>query len=116
MLADWLDKYPNTAVDMAARMGDLFYQTRDDYEKVRNFFITYQDRLLYGTDIIDRGGNKESFHERMHETWLRDWEYLVTDNPMSSNLIEGEFKGLKLPKQVVNKIYATNCKNWYKSF
>ncbi|MDX1285466.1 MAG: amidohydrolase family protein, partial [Draconibacterium sp.] len=62
VLADWLDKYPNTAVDMAARMGDLFYQTRDNREKVRDFFIKYQDRLLYGTDIIDRGGNKESFH------------------------------------------------------
>jgi predicted TIM-barrel fold metal-dependent hydrolase len=116
VLADWLDKYPNAAVDMAARMGDLFYQTRDDYEKVRNFFIKYQDRLLYGTDIIDRGGNKESFHGRMHETWLRDWEYLVTDNPMTSHLIEGDFKGLKLPKEVIDKIYAGNCKKWYKSF
>lgn len=116
VLAGWLDKYPNTAVDMAARMGDLFYQTRDDYEKVRNFFIKYQDRLLYGTDIIDRGGNAESLHKKMHETWLRDWEYLVTGNPMKSNLIEGDFKGLKLPREVVDKIYASNCKKWYKSF
>lgn len=114
VLGEWLDKYPNAAVDMAARMGDLFYQTRDDHEKVRNFFIKYQDRLLYGTDIIDQGGNAESFHKRMHETWLRDWEYLVTDNKMASNLIEGEFSGLKLPKEVVNKIYAENCKRWYK--
>jgi len=97
-------------------MGDLFYQTRDDYEKVRSFFIKYQDRILYGTDIIDRGGNKEDFHKRMHESWIRDWEYLVTDNPMTSHLIEGEFKGLKLPKEVVNKVYAENCKEWYKSF
>lgn len=116
VLGEWLDKYPNTSVDMAARMGDLFYQTRDDYEKVRNFFIKYQDRLLYGTDIIDRGGDVESFHKRMHETWTRDWEYLVTDNKMSSHLIEGEFNGLKLPKEVVNKIYSENCKKWYKSF
>ena len=114
VLGDWLDKYPNTSVDMAARMGDLFYQTRDDYEKVRNFFIKYQDRILYGTDIIDRGGEKESFQNRMHETWLRDWEYLVSDNKMTSHLIEGEFKGLKLPKEVVQKIYSENCKKWYK--
>jgi predicted TIM-barrel fold metal-dependent hydrolase len=115
-LAEWLNRFPNTAVDMAARMGDLFYQTRDDYKKVRNFFIKYQDRLLYGTDIIDRGGDKEAFHKRMHETWLRDWEYLVTDNKMSSNLIEGEFNGLELPKEVVDKIYTKNTKKWYKSF
>lgn len=116
VLADWLDKYPNTAVDMAARMGDLFYQTRDDYEKVRNFFIKYQDRILYGTDIIDRGENKKALQKRMHETWLRDWEYLVTDKKMSSHLIDGEFRGLNLPKQVVNKVYSANCKKWYKCF
>ena len=101
---------------MAARMGQLFYQTVDEREKVRHFFIDYQDRILYGTDIIDRGGDKESFQKRMHETWTRDWEYLVTDNSMSSTLINGEFKGLKLPKEVIDKIYATNCKKWYKSF
>lgn len=116
VLAEWLDKYPNAAVDMAARMGDLFYQTRDDHEKVYDFFIKYQDRLLYGTDIIDRGGNKESFHKRMHETWIRDWEYLVTDHKMTSHLIDGEFNGLKLPKEVVDKIYSENVKRWYKSF
>ena len=93
VLAEWLDRFPNTAVDMAARMGDLFYQTRDDHLKVRDFFIKYQDRLLYGTDIIDRGGDKESFHKRMHETWTRDWEYIITDNKMTSHLIDVEFQG-----------------------
>jgi hypothetical protein len=116
VLADFLDRFPKASVDMAARMGDLFYQTRDDYEKVRNFFLKYQDRLLYGTDIIDRGDDKRSFQNRMHEKWLRDWEYLVTDNEMKSDLIDGEFRGLKLPKEVVDKIYAGNTKKWYNSF
>lgn len=115
-LGQWFDKYPNAAVDMAARMGQLFYQTVEDREKVRNFFIKYQDRLLYGTDIIDRGENKENFQNRMYETWLRDWEYLVTENEMTSNLINGKFSGLQLPKEVVNKIYAGNFKKWYKTF
>lgn len=115
-LSEWLDKYPNAAVDMAARMGQLFYQTRDNRDKVRDFFIKYQDRLLYGTDIIDRGGDAELFQKRIHETWLHDWEYLITDNTMKSNLIEGEFKGLKLPKEVVDKIYSGNAQIWYQSF
>jgi predicted TIM-barrel fold metal-dependent hydrolase len=109
----WLDKYPNTAVDMAARIGQLFYQTRENREKVRGFFIKYQDRILYGTDIGDNGGEKEAFQKRMHETWLKDWEYLVTDHTMTSNLIAGEFNGLKLPKEVVDKIYSGNAKRWY---
>lgn len=115
-LSEWLDKYPNAAVDMAARMGQLFYQTRENHDKVRDFFIKYQDRLLYGTDIIDRGGDAELFQKRIHETWLHDWEYLITDNTMKSGLIDGEFKGLKLPKEVVDKIYSENAKVWYQSF
>jgi predicted TIM-barrel fold metal-dependent hydrolase len=115
-LAGFLDRFPNAAVDMAARMGQLFYQTREDHEKVREFCIKYQDRLLYGTDIIDSGSNKETFQSRIHETWLRDWEYLVTDHTMTSPLIDGEFQGLKLPKEVVDKIYARNTQKWYRSF
>jgi len=113
-LGAWLDKYPNTAVDMAARMGQLFYQTRENRERVREFFVKYQDRILYGTDIIDRGQEKEPFQNRMHQTWLSDWEYLVTDHKMTSNLIDGEFKGLNLPKEVVGKIYQKNTQMWYK--
>ncbi|HSO86119.1 MAG TPA: amidohydrolase family protein [Draconibacterium sp.] len=112
-LAKWLDKYPNAAVDMAARMGQLFYQTRDNREKVRDFLIKYQDRILYGTDIIDHGQEKEVFQKRMHETWLKDWEFLVTEHKMTSNLVDGEFSGLQLPKEVVDKIYAGNAKMWY---
>jgi len=115
-LSAWLEKFPNTAVDMAARMGQLFYQTRENREKVRDFFIKYQDRILYGTDIIDRGQEKELFQKRIHETWLKDWEYLVTDNKMKSDLIDGDFNGLKLPKEVVDKIYSENAKKWYKTF
>lgn len=112
-LAAWLDKYPNTAVDLAARMGQLYFQTRDDREKVRNFFIQYQDRILYGTDIIDSGQEKEKFQQQIHQTWLRDWEYLVTDHVMTSPLIKGEFRGLQLPKEVIDKVYRLNAEKWY---
>jgi len=115
-LSEWLNKYPNAAVDMAARLGQLFYQTREDRDKVRNFFIKYQDRILYGTDIIDRGNNKENFQKQIHKTWLRDWEYLATKNKMNSDLIDGEFRGLQLPKEVLDKIYSANAKHWYKGF
>lgn len=112
-LSVFLSNFPNASVDMAARMGQLFYQTRENRQKVIDFFIKYQDRLLYGTDIIDSGGNKESMQKRIHETWMRDWEYLVTDHEMTSQLINGNFNGLKLPRGVVNKIYSENAKKWY---
>jgi hypothetical protein len=32
---------------------------------------------------------------------------------MTSSLIDGEFNGLQLPKEVVDKIYTVNFKDWY---
>jgi predicted TIM-barrel fold metal-dependent hydrolase len=43
-----LDRYPNLAVDLAARTVYLAIQP---HEKARQFLITYQDRILYGTDL-----------------------------------------------------------------
>jgi hypothetical protein len=112
-LAKRLDKFPNMSVDMAARIGQLFYQTRENREKVRDFFIKYQDRLLYATDMGDAGKGGE---ENMHETWLRDWQYFTTDDTMESNLIEGNFQGLRLPREVVDKIYRKNAQEWFNVF
>lgn len=112
-LARFFDRFPNAAVDLAARMGQLFYQTRENREKVRAFFINYQDRLIYGTDMGDNGNGDTDFQKTMHETWVRDWEYLVSDHKMNSSLINGAFIGLKLPAKVIDKIYFRNAETWY---
>ncbi|MEX0882208.1 MAG: amidohydrolase family protein, partial [Cyclobacteriaceae bacterium] len=102
VLAAQLDRFPNMAVDLAARMGQVFYQTAEDRDKVREFFIQYQDRILYATDFGDNGTRpREELHQSMETTWKRDWEYFVTDNEMNSDLIKEPFRGLKLPKEVV---------------
>ncbi len=116
-LAKRLDQFPNMSVDMAARMGQLFYQTREDREKVRDFFIKNQDRLLYATDMADEGSrDKEDLQRGMHETWFRDWQYFVTDEKLNSDLIEGEFQGLRLPRTVIDKIYRKNAQKWFSVF
>ncbi|WP_373497491.1 amidohydrolase family protein [Aquiflexum sp.] len=113
VLAERLDRFPNMSVDLAARMGQLFYQTANDREKVRDFFIQYQDRILYGTDLGDNGErSQENMYRSMDENWRRDWEFFVTDNIMSSSLVHDPFLGLKLPKQVVDKIYYHNAVRW----
>lgn len=109
-LAAWFDRYPEATVDLAARMGQVFWQTQQDHEKVRNFFINYQDRLLYATDMGDNGtSTPENLIKRMEETWLRDWQYFVTGEEMESHLVNGPFQGIKLPKSVVDKIYFQNA-------
>jgi predicted TIM-barrel fold metal-dependent hydrolase len=114
-IASRLDRYPNFAVDMSARICHLQFQSAKDRERVRNFIIKYQDRLLYGTDTGYSGSdNPAGFKKRMHETWTDDWKYFTSDDEMTSGKFKGTFKGLKLPKEVVDKIYSKNAINWYK--
>ena len=49
-LAKRLDKYPNIALDMAERICHLQFQAVNDWQKAHDFFIKYQDRLIYSTD------------------------------------------------------------------
>jgi predicted TIM-barrel fold metal-dependent hydrolase len=113
VLGKTLDRFPNMAIDIAERTGQLFDQTSLDREKVRNFFIKYQDRIIYATDVIDYGDdNAPNFRERLHNMWLLDWRYFVTDDNLTSHLINREFQGLKLPREVVDKIYVGNARRW----
>jgi hypothetical protein len=114
-LASRFDRFPNMAADMSARICHLQYQSARDREKVRNFCIKYQDRLLYGTDVGYSGSsNPEGFKKKMNETWLDDWKYFTTGEEMTSSRFKGTFRGLSLPREVVDKIYSRNAINWYK--
>jgi len=113
-LARRLDKFPNMAVDMAARICHLQYQSARDRKKVRDFCIKYQDRLLYGTDLSDNdAGGGEALMKWVHSTWIRDWKYFATGDRMRSDQFRGTFEGLQLPKEVVRKIYSENAVKWY---
>jgi predicted TIM-barrel fold metal-dependent hydrolase len=114
-IAARLDRFPNMAVDMSARICHLQYQSARDRERVRNFCIKYQDRLLYGTDVSYSGSsNPDGFKKQMHETWLDDWKYFTSKDEMTSNKFRDKFTGLRLPKEVVDKIYSQNAVKWYR--
>ena len=110
-LANLLDKFPNIAVDLAERIDDLQLLDRDE---VRQFFIDYQDRLLYATDFgIDEEDDPVAAAREIHETWLLDWNYFTTDSTMSIPGIDQPVKGLDLPPDVLTKLYRENAKAWY---
>jgi hypothetical protein len=114
-LASWFDRFPNAAADISARTCHLQYQSARDREKVRNFIIKYHDRLLYGTDVGYHGsGDPESFRKEMHDRWLADWKYFTSEEEMTAPEFRGEFRGLQLPKEVVDKLYSENAIKWYK--
>jgi hypothetical protein len=113
-LAKHLDKFPNMAVDMAARISHLQYQAISNRQKVRDFMIKYQDRLIYATDL-DIGDKKDPSLTRkgMHETWVSDWKFFTSDETMRVAAVDSTFKGLKLPRDVVDKIYRKNAEKWF---
>ncbi len=114
-LSKRLDKFPNMAVDLAARLVHIELQSIKNYNRIRNFMIKYQDQLIYATDETFEGkSGPAAFKKKMHEIWLEDWRYLITDESLISNDFDGNFKGLKLPKSVVDKIYRLNAIRWYK--
>jgi len=114
-LAKRLDKFPNMAVDMAARITHLQFQSQSDREKVRSFLIKYQDRIIYATDSgISETSQPDSAKSSQHATWIEDWKYFATDEMMTVEEVDGEFQGLELPKKVIDKIYRLNAMRWFK--
>jgi len=114
-LAKTLDRFPNMAVDLAARICHLQYQSAKNYDKVRNFLIKYQDRILYGTDIgYSSDGLDSSFYANIRATRIKDWNYFTGNMELKSNEVNLPFTGLHLPKQVVNNIFYLNALRWYK--
>lgn len=127
-LAERLDRFPNMAVDMAERISHFQYQAADNWQKVRDFFIKYQDRLIYATDESSYGPkphfgaeltdqsqrSDEQIVQSARENWHRHWKFFTSKETMTApKLGEREFKGLNLSKEVVDKIYMGNAEKWF---
>jgi len=113
-IAKRLDKFPNMSVETAERFGQLQYQSIQDWQKVHDFFIKYQDRIMYGTDLVDNlSMAPEEIKKHAHELWIRDWKYFTTGDSLQSPFVNKKFKGLQLPKIVIDKIYYTNPDKCY---
>jgi hypothetical protein len=107
-IAKRFDRYPNFAVDMAARMEYLMIQPRD---KVRNFLIRYQDRVLYATDLEFLNGQSAGEAEKdWRETYARDWKFLATDQMLPYR--GRQIQGLKLPETVLRHLFHDNAVQW----
>jgi predicted TIM-barrel fold metal-dependent hydrolase len=94
-----LDRYPNTYVEFGAREAELGRQPR----RSREFFLKYQDRIMFGTD----NGPEEEMY-RNYFRWLETadeyfdyWGYPG----------QGRWKiyGMELPSPVLEKVYHLNA-------
>jgi len=114
-MAKRFDKYPNFAVDTSARLLDVMCQ---DSNKVRQFFIDYADRIMFGTDFVNTSDKSKASAEdiRKCNEQLRydakSWAaYLETTDNVK--VWQWEAKGLGLPPNVLEKIYHKSAQRWY---
>jgi Amidohydrolase len=98
-----LQKYPNFAVDLAARMVYFEMQPR---ETMIAFVTRYQDRLLYGTDN-EVHPNEADPGAAWEHVYLNDWRYLATTETIITRY--GKTQGLGLSPSVLRKIYHDNA-------
>ncbi len=96
-----LDRHPNMYIDTAERIAEL---GRQPYT-AREFLVQYQDRILYGTDLIPKDANI-SGNYRFFET--RD-EYFPYNDFDEHNQGRWNIYGVDLPDEVLRKIYGENA-------
>lgn len=114
-VADRLDRFPHMAVDLAERFSHLYYHAARDRDQVIDFFKKYQDRIIYGTDIIDDpDADPKDIIKELGRRWNMHWQFLSTDNKLTSRHIEESFQGLALPESILEKVYRDNAIRWYK--
>lgn len=98
----FLDSHPNAVVDFSARMDEL---GRQPYG-ARDFFIEYQDRILFGTDMpCDPAVYRCYF--RFLET--RDQYFEYPDYVGRWGHCRWRIHGLGLPDRVLKKVYYRNA-------
>lgn len=110
-----LDRYPNFAVDISARLGNLARQPAD---KVRAFFDRYQDRILFGTDVVMRTApaalppeERAAALAPLAETYRTHFAYLEGTTEVT---VRGyTTTGLGLSPSVLDKLYTANAQAWY---
>jgi predicted TIM-barrel fold metal-dependent hydrolase len=108
-LGQRLDRYPNFAVDTAARVIHLVVMPSD---RVRSFILKYQDRIVYGTDLgFSKEASAADVIKEWEEQYANDWRYFATRDKFE---YEGhQTQGLGLPPTVLRKLYHANAVHWF---
>jgi len=99
-----LDRFENVVIDFSARIDEL---GRQPYT-ARDFFIRYQDRILFGTDMPVRPDIYRCYF-RFLETADEYFEY--PDYIGRWGYSRWRIHGLYLPDEVLRKVYSDNAES-----
>jgi len=100
-----LDAYPNLYVETAARINDLAMQPS---EKVRDFFLRYQNRVMWGTDF----GEGSTSRAGLNASFDQQWRYYASGDTVTLGSARGwhrTVQGLSLPMTVLDKFAHRNA-------
>jgi predicted TIM-barrel fold metal-dependent hydrolase len=110
-MAELLDKHPNLYTDLSMGGGIARYHRylKRDLKTIRDFVVEYQDRILFGSDIILRPArnNLDWLYERircdidLHEKAEYTCEFGDSDSV---------HQGFNLDKEILRKLYYENPK------
>ncbi len=108
-------KFPNFAVDISARLIDLAIQPT---AKVRDFFLDYSDRILFGTDVVMRTRpsamvpeDREVALNMLRQQYEMHLAYFNDDKEV--NVRDRLTTGLGLPSDTLNQFYVESARTWY---
>jgi predicted TIM-barrel fold metal-dependent hydrolase len=105
-----LDSHPNLFMDVSMGAGLPRYQGEIPryLRQYREFILAYQDRLLWGTDmILDREDTEAFIRARIETDFLLLGRRLYVDPQPGKDQSVVDF-GLDLPRPVLEKIFSTN--------
>jgi predicted TIM-barrel fold metal-dependent hydrolase len=100
--AKQLDSLPNLVLELGAVLYDFGRQPR----AAREFFIKYQDRILFGKDSYE--ASEFPYYWRVFETKDEYFDYYREYHAF------WKLYGLDLPDDVLKKIYYKNALRWTK--
>jgi predicted TIM-barrel fold metal-dependent hydrolase len=104
-----LDKYPNADVEISATVQDLGRAPRLS----REFFLKYQDRILFGSDGNPGRGIEEFWvpHWRFLETYDEHFDHPAQIRSATGAPLHGRWRiyGIELPDDVLRKVYYQNA-------
>lgn len=99
--AEMLDEFPNVMVEVGAVLYDLGRQPR----AVRDFFIRYQDRILFGKDSYQP--SEYPYFWRVFETGDEYFDYYRDYHAF------WKLYGVELPDEVLKKLYFDNARRLF---
>ncbi len=118
-LADYLDEFPNMHIDLTPGI-EMYHNFACNPQAVRDFFLRYADRIVFGTDIgakallatPEMGIEPEESRLRLElvRGFLeRDGEFrLDVEKGFLFGRFDAAFQGIGLPTDVLHKVYHGN--------